>query len=113
MHLCPDELVPLLMVLPGIRILVARIHAWWHRRRHNKCHAPGSAPQPGTMPAEAEHDVVGEPPAPANVTLVEQDPDDEEIVEVGSDGRVYRRGEAPRSGIARQITILRDPRGEY
>lgn len=38
MHWCMDETLAVLALIPFIGIFFGRIHAWWHKHFHHKCH---------------------------------------------------------------------------
>ena len=41
MHWCMDETLMVMMALPIIGIFFRKLHTWWHKRSHHKCHQEG------------------------------------------------------------------------
>lgn len=40
MHWCMDETLAVLALIPVIGFLFRKLHTWWHKHFHHKCHEP-------------------------------------------------------------------------
>lgn len=40
MHWCMDETLAVMALIPFIGIFFAKVHGWWHKHFHHKCHEP-------------------------------------------------------------------------
>lgn len=53
MHWCMDETLAVLAMIPFIGFFFAKIHAWWHKHFHHKCHEEGCGEEHVEHPAPA------------------------------------------------------------
>jgi len=63
MHWCMDETLAVLAMIPFIGYFFGKLHAWWHKHFHHKCHEKdcnAEHVQHCSMPAHIPHGKVGE-----------------------------------------------------
>ena len=62
-HFCSDELFMLMAMIPFIGIFFGKMHTWWHKHFHHKCHEEGCKAEHVEhckMPAHIPHGKAGE-----------------------------------------------------
>lgn len=62
-HFCTDELLAILALIPFIGIFFGKLHTWWHKHFHHKCHEKDCSAEHVEhchMPAHIPHGKAGE-----------------------------------------------------
>lgn len=54
MHWCMDETLAVLAMIPFIGYFFGKLHAWWHKHFHHKCHEPHCHDEHVTHPESHE-----------------------------------------------------------
>jgi hypothetical protein len=72
MHWCMDETLAVLAMIPFIGIFFGKMHTWWHKHFHHKCHEDG---------CKAEHVEHCKMPAHIPITIEKGEENWDSIVE--------------------------------
>jgi len=40
-HICADEILMIMMMIPFIGYFFGKLHAWYHKKTNHKCHTEG------------------------------------------------------------------------
>lgn len=90
MHWCMDETLAVLAMLPVIGFLFSKLHVWWHKRFHHKCHEKGchdTHVEHCHMPANIPHGKVGEGQCEQHPLVIhDEGPEPEEYFSINDHG---------------------------